>query len=296
MEKFQGKYRISSARLRTWDYSSEGIYFITICTKNREHYLGEIVTPNYNRKQNEMELSALGMEVEMEWLRTPEIRPDMNLSLGEFQVMPNHFHAILIIGENQFNNPADPRTDAMLASPADPIADTDAILASPGDSIADTDAMLASPADPIADTDAMLASPADPIADTDAMLASPADFNADTAEMYVSPFDSKSISDRESGNESFNNPDFNQISELENQMILQSNTKGKNKFGPQSKNLGSVMRGFKSTVSSFAMDNNIIFNWQPRYYDHVIRNHDEFMRISTYIRNNPANWKNDRLR
>jgi hypothetical protein len=229
-----------------------------------------------------MELSALGMEVEMEWLRTPEIRPDMNLSLGEFQVMPNHFHAILIIGENQFNNPADPRTDAMLASPAD--------------SIADTDAMLASPADPIADTDAMLASPADPIADTDAMLASPADFNADTAEMYVSPFDSKSISDRESGNESFNNPDFNQISELENQMILQSNTKGKNKFGPQSKNLGSVMRGFKSTVSSFAMDNNIIFNWQPRYYDHVIRNHDEFMRISTYIRNNPANWKNDRLR
>ena len=240
MEKFQGKYRISSARLRTWDYSSEGIYFITICTKNREHYLGEIVTPNYNRKQNEMELSALGMEVEMEWLRTPEIRPDMNLSLGEFQVMPNHFHAILIIGENQFNNPADPRTDAMLASPAD--------------------------------------------------------FNADTAEMYVSPFDSKSISDRESGNESFNNPDFNQISELENQMILQSNTKGKNKFGPQSKNLGSVMRGFKSTVSSFAKDNNIIFNWQPRYYDHVIRNHDEFMRISTYIRNNPANWKNDRLR
>jgi REP element-mobilizing transposase RayT len=282
MEKFQGKYRISSARLRTWDYSSEGIYFITICTKNREHYLGEIVTPNYNRKQNEMELSALGMEVEMEWLRTPEIRPDMNLSLGEYQVMPNHFHAILIIGENQFNNPADPRTDAMLASPAD--------------SIADTDAMLASPADPIADTDAMLASPADPIADTDAMLASPADFNADTAEMYVSPFDSKSISDRESGNESFNNPDFNQISELENQMILQSNTKGKNKFGPQSKNLGSVMRGFKSTVSSFAKDNNIIFNWQPRYYDHVIRNHDEFMRISTYIRNNPANWENDRLR
>ena len=282
MEKFQGKYRISSARLRTWDYSSEGIYFITICTKNREHYLGEIVTPNNNRKQNEMELSALGMEVEMEWLRTPEIRPDMNLSLGEYQVMPNHFHAILIIGENQFNNPADPRTDAMLASPADPIADTDAMLASPEDSIADTDAMLASPGDSIADTDAM--------------LASPADFNADTAEMYVSPFDSKSISDRESGNESFNNPDFNQISELENKMLLQSNTKGKNKFEPQSKNLASVMRGFKSTVSSFAMDNNIIFNWQPRYYDHVIRNHDEFMRISTYIRNNPANWKNDRLR
>ena len=185
-----------------------------------------------------MKLSVLGMAVEMEWLRTPEIRPDMNLSLGEYQVMPNHFHAILIIGENQFNtnktiddprtNPADPRRDAMLAS----LNNSD--------------------------------SKSDP--DPDAMLAS------------------------------LNNPDFNQISELEYQMIIQSNTKGINKFAPQSKNLGSVMRGFKSSVSSFAKDNNIIFNWQPRYYDHVIRNHNEFMRISMYIRNNPANWKNDRLR
>ncbi|HRC31964.1 MAG TPA: transposase, partial [Bacteroidia bacterium] len=42
-DKFKNKYRIPSARLQTWDYASEGFYFITICTKNRKHFFGEIV-------------------------------------------------------------------------------------------------------------------------------------------------------------------------------------------------------------------------------------------------------------
>ncbi len=41
MDKFQNKYRIPSARANWHDYNG-GIYFITICTKNREHYFGEI--------------------------------------------------------------------------------------------------------------------------------------------------------------------------------------------------------------------------------------------------------------
>ena len=41
--KFQNKYRIPSARLQTWDYGSNGAYFITICTQDREHYFGEVV-------------------------------------------------------------------------------------------------------------------------------------------------------------------------------------------------------------------------------------------------------------
>jgi len=42
-DKFQGKYRIKSTRLKDWDYSSESAYFVTICTKGREHFFGEIV-------------------------------------------------------------------------------------------------------------------------------------------------------------------------------------------------------------------------------------------------------------
>jgi len=43
MDKFKNKYRISSARLQSWDYGANGAYFITICTKNREHFFGKIV-------------------------------------------------------------------------------------------------------------------------------------------------------------------------------------------------------------------------------------------------------------
>jgi hypothetical protein len=38
---FQNKYRISSTRLQSWNYANAGMYFITICTKNRECYFGE---------------------------------------------------------------------------------------------------------------------------------------------------------------------------------------------------------------------------------------------------------------
>jgi putative transposase len=83
--------------LINWDYGSEGMYFITICTKNRVHLFGEI-------RNGEMQLSEIGEIVQQEWLKTPKIRPDMNLHLGEFVVMPNHFHGVLIIGQNLYNS------------------------------------------------------------------------------------------------------------------------------------------------------------------------------------------------
>lgn len=69
--KFNKKYRIESARMQNWDYANEGAYFITICTKDRVHYFGEIVN-------GEMQLNELGNIVQSEWVRTPQLRPDMN--------------------------------------------------------------------------------------------------------------------------------------------------------------------------------------------------------------------------
>ena len=59
-------------------------YFVTICTKNRAHYFGEIV-------KGKMHLNDIGNIAEQEWIKTLALRPDMNLELGEFVVMPNHF-------------------------------------------------------------------------------------------------------------------------------------------------------------------------------------------------------------
>jgi putative transposase len=68
-----------------------------------------------------------------------------------------------------------------------------------------------------------------------------------------------------------------------------------NTFGPQSKNLASIVRGYKIGVTKHARQHNIPFQWQPRYHDHVIRSAEDYERISNYIRTNPQNWNKDSL-
>jgi len=180
-EKFQNKYRITSARLQNWDYGRNAAYFVTICTQHREHYFGDITN-------GIMQLSEIGLIVENEWLKTFQMRPDMNLQMDEFVIMPNHFHAIIIIGANQYNTP---RKNAM--------------------------------------------------------------------------------------------------------HCVSTNGDYKNEFGPQSKNLASIIRGFKIGVTKNARKIHADFAWQSRFHDHIIRNDQSFLNIKNYIRNNPLKWTDDKL-
>ena len=91
MEKFDNKYRIPSARLKTWDYGSTGRYFITICTKDRKSFFGEIL----NMK---MLLNETGKIANQCWIDIPN--HFKFVELGEHIVMPNHIHGIIIL-----NNP-----------------------------------------------------------------------------------------------------------------------------------------------------------------------------------------------
>jgi len=166
--RYKNKYRVPSARWADWDYASEGAYFVTICTKHREHYFGEIVN-------DEMQYSELGLIAVREWIESAALRPDMELDMACFQVMPNHIHGIVVIGR-------DCRNDGNGAG-----------------------------------------------------------------------------------------------------------------FGPQSKNLASIMRGFKSAVTMQARMLDIPFDWQARYHDRVIRDDEEFRKIAAYIEQNPLNWCNDDL-
>ena len=68
-----------------------------------------------------------------------------------------------------------------------------------------------------------------------------------------------------------------------------------NEFGPQSMNLASVIRGFKIGVTKFARKEGLTFAWQPRYYDHIIRNNDDWNRIADYIVKNVGRWDMDTL-
>ncbi len=206
-DKFQNKYRIPSARLANWNYGWNAAYFVTICTKDRECFFGEIVNvapppvemqciASLQSQPPQMQLSDIGKIVQTEWLRTPEIRPDMNLELGAFVVMPNHFHGIIIIGENEFNTQRDNDTHG-------------------GDTTIRKEAMHG------------------------------------------------------------------------------VSTEYQNTFAPQSKNLPSIIRGFKSSVTTKARTLHSVFAWQPRFHDHIIRDNKSFHNISEYIVNNPANWKTD---
>lgn len=75
-------------RLKDFDYSQAGAYFVTICTKNHQCLFGEI-------QQREMQLNAIGRVVSAQWQQLTYRFPD--LELGEWVVMPNHIHGILII-------------------------------------------------------------------------------------------------------------------------------------------------------------------------------------------------------
>ena len=67
------------------------------------------------------------------------------------------------------------------------------------------------------------------------------------------------------------------------------------RFGPQSGNLPSVVRGIKSAVTKYAIEHDIPFAWQSRYHDHIVRNQLEMNRITDYIESNPMRWELDRF-
>ena len=77
-----------SIRLKGYDYSWEGAYFITICCHDRKQFFGRI----NNRK---MILTAFGKIAHTQWEQLPKRFP--NIELDEFQIMPNHMHGIIVI-------------------------------------------------------------------------------------------------------------------------------------------------------------------------------------------------------
>jgi putative transposase len=56
-----------------------------------------------------------------------------------------------------------------------------------------------------------------------------------------------------------------------------------------------VIRSYKSILTKWCNTNNLAFVWQPRFYDHIVRDDDELSRIREYITNNTLNWKDDDL-
>ena len=79
-----------SLRLPDWDYTAPGWYFITICTKDRQPFFGEIV-------DGKMKRNKLGEIAHKFWSEIPSHHS--NVSIDEFVIMPDHLHGILILSD-----------------------------------------------------------------------------------------------------------------------------------------------------------------------------------------------------
>ena len=187
--KFQNKYRISSIRAQWWDYGWNGAYFITICTQDREHYFGEI-------QNDKMVLSEVGIIADILWHQIPIHHK--NVELGDFVVMPNHIHGILIIDKQSDNIDVD---------------------------------------------------------------------NVETGHaLSLPPLSSLP----KPGSQRFQNIGKNTIS--------------------------SIVGSYKSAVTKHANRLGYPHQWQKLFYDNIIRNNNDYQRISDYIVSNPENWAKDKFK
>jgi putative transposase len=177
---YRNRYRVDTARLKNYDYSGNGLYFVTICTGERFPYFGKL-------GNRELTATPIGKIAGDFWMAIPEHFPFV--SVDEFVIMPDHLLGILF-------------------------------------------------------------------------------------------FDDPGFYDREYVNLTISE----QVEALDGTLEIRNSG---NRFGPQSKNLASVIRNYKSAVTSFANKNNIRFKWHPRYHDRIIRSPQELSNVRNYIRRNP---------
>ncbi len=90
MKNSPEKHHRRSIRLKDYDYSRGGGYFLTLCTQNRQCIMGEVVN-------GKVVLNEIGVMAESIWSDLPKHYP--NIELDAFVVMPNHFHAVIKIHE-----------------------------------------------------------------------------------------------------------------------------------------------------------------------------------------------------
>ena len=243
MKKFAGKFRIGSHRLKGWNYANEAAYFITVVTQGRQCILGQIV----NKK---MILSDFGEIVKTEWLKSFDIRKE--LFLDEYVIMPNHFHAIVIlrnIEDERLQNFGSIKSNTLDNRDVD--GKTDRSVDDGGTNRSIDDESIRSIDDGV---------------DTD-------------GRPYLH-------------HHHYHHHHYHHHNRNQPQYLIR-----------MPKSISSFMAGFKSGVNSkinnFIDQNHLDmpkYNrnnhfFQQNYYDRIIRNQDELMRIRNYIIDNPKTWK-----
>ena len=209
-ELFQNNYRIKSARHPNWDYRLKSYYFITICTKNRINYFGEII-------DHKIHLSKIGQIVKFEWLKTGERN---NVILDEWVIMPDHFHCIVQL--KQMNS----QMDGL----------------SPNHKISTENASL-----------------------PDVTPMSAVETLRDVISIPVETLP---------------------VETLRATSLQQTIHQRFSRISPKPNSISTIIRSFKSAVTKSCHDQGLIFQWQERFYDMIIRDEIELYFVRQYIKHN----------
>jgi REP element-mobilizing transposase RayT len=259
-ERYKNRYRIASARATWWSYDWAGAYFITICTKNRYHFFGHVT-------KGEMYLSSIGELANQFWFEIPDHAH--NVELGAFQVMPNHVHGVLILrgwlGDGGSVVPSETNSDSNPESGCGSF-DPQSVGGDGGRNVG---------------------------GDCDDCRA-----RRDKACLVSTGATGTGNGTGKTENETQNvEPAIPETTEIPNPTTKQSPlTISQARFRNQGKNtVSSIIGGYESAVSRHAHRAGHAFSWQSRFYDHIIRNDEEYQRINDYVETNPQRWRDDRF-
>jgi putative transposase len=267
------KHHRQSIRLKHYDYSQAGAYFITIVTQNRQHLFGRI-------ENGVMNQNLAGMMVETIWYDLPERFP--HIALDAFVVMPNHVHGIIVINPQPNNKTSFTSNDTITAQ---------TIL---GKSMQTDNHTIIT----LNDTAGAGLVPAPTPATNQTTLGKTKQMNDEMA--FVSNpsvgIPTRGIPTRTG----------NKTTPITNESIAQTDTPtpmitNANDDIKKRPTLGDVVGAFKSlTTHAYILgvreNNGRPFEkrlWQRNYYERIVRNDDAMTNIRAYIETNPKRWEND---
>ena len=239
-EKFRNKYRIPSARLQHWDYGWNGAYFITICTKNRVEYFGEIIN-------GEMKLSEIGVLSHKYWLEIPNHFPFVQLDA--FVVMPNHIHGIIIIDKQE-----NVRNDGNVNTVETPKLGVSTKT--------NTTKLGVSTKTNTTKLGVSTKTNTTKLGVSTKTNTTKLGVSTDPIKTPPSPANVNKTGDKN------------------------------NKWKPGV--LGVIINQYKRICTINVRKIIPYFAWQPRFYDHIIRNEKSYYQIAQYIHGNPLKWQDDR--
>ncbi len=249
------KHKRKSIRLQEYDYSAPGVYFITICTHQRQCLFGEIVA-------GQMELNTTGLWVQTCWQRLPH--RFSQLTLDAFIIMPNHLHGILWLGDER-------RMDA----------DTSRRGKAFGQKVLEQPEICGPNASPPPHPNV---SPIQPSPNMSNVLPIQSNGDAD-APCKGEAFGQKILEQPE-----ICGPNASPLPNPYDSPIPPNGTKSgsiasiiQNFKSISTRRINQIQNNTGRTL------------WQRNYYEHIIRDSTALQNIQHYIRNNPQSWQQDQL-